>query len=67
MNISNFTECDIEKLIEGEQNPDSLKEFEKLIYLEVDGDEQKFINIASIFASYHGDIGSEFTNRWARA
>ena len=66
MDISNFTVCDIEKLIDEEQNSDSLKEFERLIYLEVDEDEQKFINIASIFASYYGDVSYEFSTKWTR-
>ena len=66
MRIDNFTECDIELINDGGNNPDSTSECEELIFKEVDGDSQKFINIMTILANYYGDVSSEMITRWAR-
>ena len=67
INVSNFTACDIEKVIDGNLDVESLTSLESLIWNEVDMDEQKFINIASIFANFYGNVGSEFINKWNRS
>ncbi len=65
MDISNFITCDIENITE--VDPDSLKKLEQLIFNEMDGDEQKFINIASIISNFYGNVGSEFFSKWNRS
>ena len=65
INISNFAECDIEGF--EDIDPSSLKQLEKLIWEEVDRDEQKFINIASILSNFYGDVGFEFVTKWNRS
>jgi len=67
IDVSNFTECDVEKIIDDKVDASSLKELELLIWNEVDGDEQKFVNIASIMSNFYGDIGNEFCNKWNRS
>ena len=65
MDIDNFVECDIEHIYE--VAPSDLTKLEQLIWREVDMDEQKFINIASIFANFYGDVVCDFANKWNRS
>ncbi len=65
IDVSNFTECIVDSM--EDVDPSSLAKLEELIWKEVDGDEQKFINIASILANFYGDVGSEFVNKWNRS
>ena len=62
--ISNFTICDIED-IDG-INADDASDLEKRLFLEVDEDEQKFINIMTLLSAYYGDVSSNLITKWSR-
>lgn len=62
--ISNFTECEIDI---SDINPNDLSELEELIWIAVNEDEQAFIDVASVFSNFYGDVGSEFMSKWNRS
>ncbi len=63
--VSNFTECIVDRLEAAD--PKSLTQLEEFIWEEVDGDEQKFVNLASILSNFYGDVSSEFVTKWNRS
>ena len=64
IDISNFCCCEIEDI--GEIDANNQEDLEKRIFLEVDNDEQKFINIMTLLSSYYGDVSSDMINKWSR-
>ena len=62
--ISNFTFCEIEDI--DKVNPDSEKSLERRVFNEVDGDEQKFINIMTLLSAYYGDVVLNVISKWSR-